>query len=488
MDNNFDENKTAESNTAENSTASDNAEQVNIPENPVTEQQAAAENAAENNAVPNMPQQYIPPQGMSYDMNYLNKGTGMGQNGADMGQNMGQGMGYGAGAYPPPVQNEPKKRYISGGCFWSLISAVIVLFITVVILCVLIAGQTTRKEKADTYKDITQTQSAEHTVIEIPQAQKPVLEDKYYEDEETGLLTSVGVAKVILPSQVQIKVFEEAPYSPVSTGSGIILSEDGYILTNAHVVDGGLRFSVLFYDGTESEAEVVGIDKKSDLAVISVDRDGLTPAQIGTSSSLVIGEEVAIAGAGGGFENTVTYGHVTGLGREIDTDYISSSTILCIQSDAALNPGNSGGAMVNMYGQVVGVAVALMNHETYENIGFSIAIDDALPIAEDLISKGYVSSRTRVGITYASIGDAVAGEYGIKAGLCVMSIDSSCDVANAGLMPYDIITEIDGVRVFGAEEVAEVLADKVPEDTIRLTVFRKSVTGEVKEFYADIKL
>ncbi len=219
-----------------------------------------------------------------------------------------------------------------------------------------------------------------------------------------------------------------------------------------------------------------------------MNRKGLSPAQIGTSSTLEIGEEVALAGAGGGFENTVTYGHVTGLGREIDTDYISSSTITCIQSDAALNPGNSGGALVNMYGQVVGVAVALMNHETYENIGFCIAIDDAVPIAEDLIAKGYVSSRTRVGITYLSIGDAAANGYGIPAGLCVMDVDPRSGAVFAGLKPYDVITHIDGQRVLGAAEISEVLADKVPGDMITISVFRKEITGETNIFDAELEL
>ena len=209
---------------------------------------------------------------------------------------------------------------------------------------------------------------------------------------------------------------------------------------------------------------------------------------MGTSANLVIGEEVALAGAGGGFENTVTYGHITGLAREIDTDYMSSSTIQCIQSDAALNPGNSGGALVNMYGQVVGVPVALMNHETYENIGFSIAVDDAVPIAEELIAYGYVTSRTRVGITYTSIGDAAANGYGIMSGLCVMSVDPTSGAAYAGLEPYDIITEMDGVRTFGAEEIAEVLKDKRPGDTVTLTVFRKSVTDEIEIFDTTIRL
>lgn len=411
-------------------------------------------------------QQYVPPQGQP--VNY----------------------GSGQGMYPPPVPAPEKKKNLSAACLWIMIAIVSVLFIAVVILSVKIASAPAAESNAQEspYKELTDTQEATHTRIEIPVAEKPVLDDEYYQDKETGLLTSVGVAETILPSQVQIKVFGEIPYTPVSSGSGIILTEDGFILTNAHVVDGAKQLSVKFYDETEDEAEIIGMDKKSDLAVISVDREGLVPAQIGTSSDLMIGEEVALAGAGGGFENTVTYGHITGLKREINTDYISSSTILCIQSDAALNPGNSGGALVNMYGQVVGVAVALMNHETYENIGFSISIDDAVPIAEDLISQGYVSSRTRVGITYIPIGDASASAYGIPAGLCVMEIDSSSGAASAGLKPYDIITEIDGVRVFGAEDISDVLADKVPGDKITLSVVRKKVTGEIKTFSAEVEL
>ncbi|MDE5576210.1 MAG: trypsin-like peptidase domain-containing protein [Oscillospiraceae bacterium] len=432
--------------------------------------------------------QYVPPQG------YGNYQPQFGQ--PAQGGQFGQPAQYGQG-YPQPNQTaqnaQPAKKRFSGGCLWSLIGAVIVMFGAVVFLAVKIASAADTKSVPDSgnvskYDNIDETQKAEHVVINIPTADKPKLDDADYADRDTGLLTSVGVAKAILPSQVKIKVFDDIPYAPVSSGSGVVLTEDGYILTNAHVVDGAKKLSVGFYGDSESEAVIVGVDKKSDLAVIKVNKTGLSPAQIGTSSNLEIGEEVALAGAGGGFENTVTYGHVTGLGREIDTDYISSSTISCIQSDAALNPGNSGGALVNMYGQVVGVAVALMNHETYENIGFCIAIDDAVPIAEDLIANGYVSTRTRVGITYMAIGDAAANGYGIPAGLCVMEIDPRSGAVFSGLKPYDVITHIDGQRVFGASEIADVLADKIPGDVITISVFRKEVTGETKIFEAKLEL
>lgn len=397
--------------------------------------------------------------------------------------------------YVPPQQNvPPKKRRFSAGCLCVVIAAVILMFMVIVVISAAISVRDGKKAGSEQeftpaiIRELPPSGSTEHVTVNIPTAHKPVLEEEMYRDKETGLLTTVGVAKTILPSQVKINAFGEVPYVPASSGSGIILTSDGYILTNAHVIDEANRLAVELYDGSEEKASVIGFDKKSDLAVIKIDRDDLTPAEIGTSSDLVIGEEVALAGAGGGFANTVTYGYVTGLDREIDTDYINSATIRCIQTDVALNPGNSGGALVNMYGQVVGVAVALMNHEKYENIGFSIAIDDAVPIAEELMAKGYVSTRARVGVTFVSVGDDFASSYKVEAGLCVMEIDPTCDVANAGLEPYDIITHIDGTRVYGTEEILEVLAGKIPGDKVTLTVFRKEITGDPTTFDVDIEL
>ena len=392
----------------------------------------------------------------------------------------------------PPYYSQPeqkKKRQLSWGCFWALISTIAVLCIIIIVLVVLISKVSSKaSDSPDFINNVVGSSNTEHIVIELPTVEKPVLEEEFYTDKETGLLTPVGVAKTILPSQVQIKAFDKVPYAPTSTGSGIIVTSDGYIVTNAHVVDGATDLAVEFYDGTEAEAEIVGMDKKSDLAVIKVEKDDLLPAQFGTSSNLVIGEAVALAGAGAGFENTVTYGYVTGLGREINTDYIHSSAIMCIQSDAALNPGNSGGALVNMYGQVVGIAVAIMDHETYENIGFSIAVDDAVPIIEDLIAVGYVKTRTKVGISYVEIGDALASSYEIEAGLCVTEIDPTCNVASSGILPYDVITEMDGEKVHGAEKISKILAGKVPGDTLTLTVYRKPIAGEGYEFTVDIIL
>ncbi len=479
MDNNFDENRSSAENdkTAEElreNTGGQLPEETNniTGENNMPYRDIPQENYPPNMAAGNFPPPYSP--NVQAEQQYFPPNNGM--------------------YPPPPMPPAPKKRKLSNGAFAALLTAVIILFVIIVVLAAAIGFQVSRRDiitEKNNALDPEQnliTDKANHTVVELPTSKKPVIEDEFYADKETGLLTSVGVAKVILPSQVKIEIFDSMPYAPISSGSGIVITSDGYILTNAHVIDGAKSISVSFYDGSSLEAEFVGMDKKSDLAVIKVEGNGFTAAEIGESSDLVIGEEAAVAGAGGGFENTVTYGHITGLDRNIDTDYISSTTIHCIQTDAALNLGNSGGALVNMYGQVVGVAVALMNHETYENIGFVIAIDDAVPIAEELIANGYVSSRSRVGITYASIGDSAASSYGIMSGLCVMEIDPTCDIANTGIIPYDIITHINGVRVFGAEEVTEALSGKLPGDEVTFTVFRRAVTGENSIFEVTAEL
>ncbi len=472
MENNFDENKPESTDTGSSERISPFAEQsfsgTETPDFGTQPEAPAPNGAAENPVRRNEP--YYAPQ-----MN-----TAAGQNGMYIPPN----GAYGEGA--------PAKRKLGNGFLWAMIIVITILFGIIIMLSALIASRTNtnvsdENKVPEKYENLY-TQQAQHVEIKLPTSPRPVLENELYADKDTGLLTTVGVAEVFLPSQVKIEIFGEMPYTAVSSGSGVIISTDGYILTNAHVVDGATSIVVKLYDGTSEKAAFVGMDRKSDLAVVKIDRSDLTAAEIGSSSSLVIGEEIAIAGAGGGFENTITYGHVTGLDRTIDTDYISSSEIHCIQTDAALNPGNSGGALVNMYGQVVGIAVALMNHETYENIGFGIAIDDAVPIAEEIIANGYVSSRTRVGISYISIGDASASDYGIESGLCVMEIDPSCDIAYSGIELYDIVTHINGVRVFGAEEVAEALKNNVPGDKAVLTVFRKEVTGETKTFEVSAEL
>lgn len=403
------------------------------------------------------------------------------------------------GAYPPPpVYAPPKKKRLSTGWVIGITTVITVMFITIVVLCFAVAkksaeysktkGETTFGSQTQTAADKKTEKYKNHVQITIPTSPRPVLESRYYEDEESGLLTTQGVAEMVMPSQVLIGVYNDTPYQMSSLGSGIIISTDGYILTNAHVVDEAQRFKAQLWDGRQFEASLVGIDRTNDIAVVKIDAEDLISAEIGKSDNVILGEQVAVVGAGGSLENSITFGYVSALGREIETDYSSSGKLNCIQTDAALNPGNSGGALVNMYGQVIGISVGGLNHQYYDGIGFAIEIDDAVAAAENLIAYGYIPGRAKLGISFISINAEVAEEFGIEAGLCVMEVDPSCDIASKDIQPYDIITEIDGKPVRNLDSVMEILNNKTAGETVTLTVYRKTITEEIQTFEVTAKL
>lgn len=399
----------------------------------------------------------------------------------------------------PPQNVQPKKKRLSAAWTAIIVALIAVMFVTIVILSVVVAKKAAAldKTKSESSFSSLETQTAseknkdkdtKRVRITLPTSPRPVLEAKYYADEETGLLTTEGVAQRVLPSQVLIGVYGDTPYQMTSLGSGIIISTDGYILTNAHVVDEEAQFKAQLNDGRQFEAKLVGIDRKQDLAVVKIEADDLTSAEIGNSDDVILGEQVAVIGAGGSLENSITFGYVSALGREIETDYSSSGTLRCIQTDAALNPGNSGGALVNMYGQVIGISVGGLDHVVYDGIGFAIEINDAVPVAEALIENGYVPGRAKLGITFLAIDSATADELGVESGLCVMDVDPTCDIATKGLQPYDIITEIDGKPVKDLDSVMDILDEKIAGEEVTLTVYRKTITEEVTTFEITAKL
>lgn len=399
----------------------------------------------------------------------------------------------------PPMQQgqfvQPKKKRLSAAWMAVIITLIVVMFAVIVVLSVVVAKKAASlvnlKENNPFGNAETQTASEKYTgrvQITLPTSPRPVLEATYYANETTGLLTTEGVAKKVMPSQVLIGVYADTPYKMTSLGSGIILSTDGYILTNAHVVDGANRFKAQLNDGRQFEAKLVGVDQKQDIAVVKIEADDLVTAEIGNSDDVILGEQVAVIGAGGSLENSITFGYVSALGREINTDYSSSGTLRCIQTDAALNPGNSGGALVNMYGQVIGISVGGLNHEVYDGIGFAIEINDAASVAEALIANGYVPGRVKLGIVFISMDAATAEGLGVEAGLCVMDVDPTCDIATKGLQPYDIITKIDGQPVKDLDSVMKILDKKIPGEEVTLTIYRKTVTEEISTFEVTAKL
>jgi serine protease Do len=258
-----------------------------------------------------------------------------------------------------------------------------------------------------------------------------------------------------------------------STGSGVIYSEDGYIITNNHVVEGADKVRVQLYDGTEYDATVIGTDEQSDLAVIKIEATGLTAAEFGDSDDLVVGEmAVAIGNPGGAdFVNSVTQGIISGLNRNVEVSEGQFMTL--VQTDAAINPGNSGGALCNGEGQVIGINTIKISSNDFEGMGFAIPSNTVIDICTQLMENGKVSRPAlQVGI-YTDITAQMASYYGLDVdyGILVKPAEGGA-AAKAGLENYDIIIAIDGNKVETTSELQKYLYEKNIGDTVTVTVNR----------------
>lgn len=321
---------------------------------------------------------------------------------------------------------------------------------------------------------------------------RPAADEEEYTD---GVLSTEEIAAKVRPSVVGIQTYRtEYPMQVYGTGSGIIMSEDGYIVTNAHVVSGATGGILVILDNNEEyEAEVVGIDEKTDVAVIKIDASNLTAAEFGNSDELVVGERIVAIGnpTGMNLAGSVTQGIVSGLKRLISvTNEETNETIEmeAIQVDAAINPGNSGGALINKYGQVVGINSSKMSSTQIEGIGFAIPISTAKPIVDDLIAYGYVRGRVLLGITYYPVSDAVGAMSGYTPGLWVQSVREDMDAYAKGLRAGDIITQIDGQDVRDSATVKGILSAKKPGDSVELTVVQQSISGKIRTYTINVTL
>ena len=253
------------------------------------------------------------------------------------------------------------------------------------------------------------------------------------------------------------------------SGSGIIISEDGYIVTNQHVIADASEITIVLNTGDEHTATVVGADSKSDLAVLKINATGLTAAVLGDSSQVEVGDLAVAIGNPLGQElaGTVTAGVISAVNRKMTVDNRSYNLL---QTDAAINPGNSGGALVNKYGEVIGINSIKMSETGVEGIGFAIAISEAKPIIDDLINEGYVSGRSLIGITVTES----------KNGLTVYSVVTGSGAEKAGIKQGDLIVKADGKVVKTGDELNEVRDAKKPNDYITLTVIRDGELTDIK--------
>ena len=309
-----------------------------------------------------------------------------------------------------------------------------------------------------------------------------------YSGAAAGSLSNTEIFQKVSPSVVAIIARSGASvYGGQSQGTGIIMSEDGYIITNAHLVTDRDNFEVILTDGESHRAEVVGSDRNNDLAVLKVNATGLTAAEFGNSEQTQVGERVCVIGNPGGlrFQNSLTVGYVSALNRAV---YIGNYTINCIQTDAAINPGNSGGPLINAFGQVIGISSAKIALEEYEGICFAIPISEAMPILQQLISEGKVTGRAMLGITATPVKATEAEFYEIPLGLWVKGVTPGSDIARKGVREGDIITHLAGQPIYTLDACSNVLRDYAPGDTIQVTVFRREGSVTDNTFTVDVIL
>ena len=299
----------------------------------------------------------------------------------------------------------------------------------------------------------------------------------------SGMTTS-QVSEMVSPSVVVITT-EQVVYSQWSwygqnqvesgAGSGVIISSDGYILTCAHVVSGASQITVTIGD-TDYTATVVGEDDTSDVAVLKIDATGLTPATVGDSDSLSVGDSVlAVGNPLGELGGTVTSGIVSALNRSVTIQGSSSTnTMSLIQMDASVSPGNSGGGLFNMNGELIGLVNAKSSSSDAEGLGFAIPINDAIQVAQDLLENGYVSGRPYMGITYIAVTDAqTAAQLNVNAyGVYVVDVVQGGPADKAGLKAGDRIVSIDGTEIAQKDDLGTLMQQHTAGDTLSITVAR----------------
>ena len=270
---------------------------------------------------------------------------------------------------------------------------------------------------------------------------------------------------------------------PRGLGSGFIVSADGYLLTNAHVVDGADEITVTLQDKREFKARLLGADKRTDVAVLKIEATGLQPARIGDSSKLRVGEWVIAIGSPFGLENTVTAGIVSAKARE------TGEYLPFIQTDVAVNPGNSGGPLINMRGEVVGINSQIFTTSgAFAGISFAIPIDEAMSVQQQLRTTGRVI-RGRIGVGIEAVSRDVSEAIGLGAprGALVNTVERDAPAAKAGVEPGDVIIRFDGKPIERSTDLPRIVGGTRPGSTVSMTVFRKGGQRDLKVTVAELQ-
>lgn len=266
------------------------------------------------------------------------------------------------------------------------------------------------------------------------------------------------------------------PVSAAAAGSGFVITEDGYILTNYHVIEDANSIKVTFVDGTSYDATLVGGEEENDIAVLKINANGLTPVIIGNSDNVQVGEQVvAIGNPLGELTYSMTQGIISAKDRSITME--NGEVMNMLQTDTAINSGNSGGPLFDMYGQVIGITSAKLSGSssssaTIEGLGFAIPINDIKDMVTDIMENGYVTGKPYLGITVSTVPESVSERYGMSQGALVESIDPTSCAAKAGLQKGDIITALNGTTVISSAELVEEKKQYQAGDTVSIDIER----------------
>jgi serine protease Do len=289
-------------------------------------------------------------------------------------------------------------------------------------------------------------------------------------------LTLQQIYQKCIPSVVSITA-DEKNDEGTYLGTGIIMSSDGLIITNTHIIDGCDTAKVALYNGKEYDAKLIGADTQSDITILKIEATGLTPAQFGDSSQLKVGDSVVAIGnpLGENLTGTMTNGIVSAINRDIP---YNGHTMTLIQTNAAINEGNSGGPLIDMYGRVVGITNMKMmsSYSSIEGIGFAIPTSGIKTVADQLLTGGGVTGRPSIGITVAAVSDIVSEHYKIPGGLYISAVAKGSDAEKQGVKKGDILTAVNGTAVTTTDDVNDIKNSLKVGDTIKLTVWRDDKT------------
>ena len=308
----------------------------------------------------------------------------------------------------------------------------------------------------------------------------------WYESSRGKEMTAAEVYAANVNSTVGITTSITTNYwgfqtTSAAAGSGFILTEDGYILTNYHVVENSNSITVAMYNGDTYDATLIGYDESNDVAVLKVDAEGLSPVVLGDSDNLNVGDSVvAIGNPLGELTFSLTAGLVSAKDREVTLS--NSLTMDLIQTDCAINSGNSGGALFNLYGEVIGITNAKYSSSSsssasIDNIGFAIPINHVLSIVKSIIEKGYIA-KPYVGVSVSDVNQQTQ-LYGIPAGAAVQAVSDDSPAAEAGLQAGDVITRVNGTEITGSSDLVSLVSEAAIGDTLTMTVYRQGSTMEL---------